>query len=398
MHPALPSTADGFVPRLVLFYAGIFIGIGVQVPFLPVWLGAKDLDAQWIGLVLALSIVVRLVAVPIASRLSDHFDAIKSALVIASVATAASFAALGLLAHPAAIVIGVMLVGAVQAPMLPFADVYALKGLAARGRAYGPVRLWGSVAFIAGTFGAGLLADLIAPGDLIWLMVVPFVWAAIASVSLVSIAPARESRTQPAMATRTFIRMPGVVAVAVASALIQASHAVYYGFSAIDWKAAGFDGGVIGALWGLGVAAEIALFAVSGRLPAAIGPTVLLCLGAAGGALRWFSMALDPPAAWLPVLQCLHGLSYGATHLGAVQYFARAAPERLGATAQGLLSTANGLAFAGAMLLAGVLQATSASLAYAAMALMALIGGAFAVAAHRTRRPPEQTGTVIPTA
>ena len=51
---------------------------------------------------------------------------------------------------------------------MPLAETYALKGLAARGRAYGPVRLWGSVAFILGTFVAGFAADTIAgaPSDL----------------------------------------------------------------------------------------------------------------------------------------------------------------------------------------------------------------------------------------
>ena len=38
---------------------------------------------------------------------------------------------------------------------MPLAETYALKGLPARGRAYGPVRLWGSFAFIAGSFLAG---------------------------------------------------------------------------------------------------------------------------------------------------------------------------------------------------------------------------------------------------
>jgi MFS transporter, PPP family, 3-phenylpropionic acid transporter len=36
----------------------------------------------------------------------------------------------------------------IYAPLLPLTETYALKGLAERGRAYGPVRLWGSVAFI----------------------------------------------------------------------------------------------------------------------------------------------------------------------------------------------------------------------------------------------------------
>ena len=56
-------------------------------------------------------------------------------------------------------------------PMLSLSDAYALSGLGARGRSYGPVRLWGSVAFIAGNVGAGFLLEAIAPGHLIWLIV-----------------------------------------------------------------------------------------------------------------------------------------------------------------------------------------------------------------------------------
>ena len=48
-------------------------------------------------------------------------------------------------------------------------------------------------------------------------------------------------------------------------------------------------------------------------------------LGGAGAVLRWTAMAFDSPVALLPVLQCLHGLSFGATHLGAMHALARLA-------------------------------------------------------------------------
>jgi PPP family 3-phenylpropionic acid transporter len=97
-------------------------------------------------------------------------------------------------------------------------------------------------------------------------------------------------------------------------------------------------------------------------------------------------MACDPPAALLPVLQCLHGLSFGATHLGAVQYLARETPEGLGATAQGYLSIALGLIMAAAMGVSGLLFGRYGSLAYLAMAAAALAGGLFAFAAYRLSR------------
>ena len=104
-------------------------------------------------------------------------------------------------------------------------------------------------------------------------------------------------------------------------------------------------------------------------------------------------MALDPPPALLPVLQCLHALSFGATHLGAVGFIARAAPAEIGATAQGYLAVALGLVMAAAMGISGVLYARWGSLAYGAMALAAAAGGLSALAAKRqwTNRWPAFT-------
>jgi PPP family 3-phenylpropionic acid transporter len=186
------------------------------------------------------------------------------------------------------------------------------------------------------------------------------------------------------------LRNPAFLAIAAAASLIQASHAVFYGFSALDWRAAGLDGAAIGALWALGVVAEIALFAISGRLR--IAATTLLMVGAAGAVVRWSAMALEPAPALLPALQCLHGLSFGATHLGALGFIARAAPAALGATAQGYLAVAQGLVMAVAMGVSGLLYARWGSLAYGAMALVAAAGGLLAFAAKGwTNKGPAST-------
>ena len=171
-----------------------------------------------------------------------------------------------------------------------------------------------------------------------------------------------------------------------AASLIQASHAVYYGFSALQWRGAGLDGTAIAALWGLGVIAEILLFAISGRLPPFFQPTVLIMIGAAGGALRWTAMALDPPASVLAWLQLLHAASFGATHLGALGFVARHAPVGQGATAQGYLAIALGVTMAAATGLSGWLYGSFGSGAYLAMALAAVAGGACGQIAQRTRR------------
>jgi MFS transporter, PPP family, 3-phenylpropionic acid transporter len=375
LHPS-------FAWRLAVFYAALFVALGVQLPFLPLWLAAKGLDAGAIGVALALPMIVRVFAIPLATRGADRHDALRTAIVIAAAMAVLGYGVVGLAQGAVAITLALALASAFYTPIMPLADAYALRGLGGLKRAYGPVRLWGSAAFIVGSFGAGLLLDLIAARDLIWLVVAALTLTAAAAYAL-SPLPAREgslSATRVSSA-RELLRDRALVAAAAAASLIQASHAVYYGFSALDWQAAGLDGGAIGALWALAVVAEIALFAISGRLPLA--PTTLLMLGAAGAVVRWSAMAFDPPPALLVPLQCLHGLSFGATHLGALGFVARSAPAELGATAQGYLAVALGLVMAAAMGLSGVLYARWGSLAYGAMALAAAAGGIFALVAHR---------------
>jgi MFS transporter, PPP family, 3-phenylpropionic acid transporter len=377
LHPS-------FALRLAIFYAALFAALGVQVPFLPLWFAAKGLDASTIGMVLSVPMIVRLLAIPLATRIADRQDALRAVIAIASALAMLGYGALGLAQGALAVTIAFALASVFYTPLMPLADAYALRGLGALGRAYGPVRLWGSAAFIVGSFGAGLVLDVVPVRDLIWLVGAALVITAAAACTLSPLASREVSPAKPSQSARNLLRDPALLAAMAAASLIQASHAVYYGFSTLDWAAAGLNGGAIGALWALGVVAEIVLFAISGRLPVA--PTTLILFGAAGAVVRWGAMAFDPPAALLAPLQCLHGLSFGATHLGALGFIARTAPAGAGATAQGYLAVALGLAMAAAMGASGVLYARWGGFAYAAMALVAAAGGLFALAARRLTR------------
>jgi PPP family 3-phenylpropionic acid transporter len=377
----------GFVPRLAAFYAALFILPGIQMPFFPVWLKAKDVDAKMIGIVLAVPVVARVLAIPVITREADRRD-VRAVLIIASLATVIGYTLVGLSAGVAAILITYTLTSLFSTPLMPLAETYALKGLTARGRIYGTVRLWGSFAFIFGNFAAGFAADAIPARHLIWLMVAASILVAVATWTLAPLATGTVEPSAQGAPRQKSLRDPAFIAVLVAASLIQASHAVFYGFSAVQWHAAGLDGTYIAALWALGVAAEIVLFAVQGRLPPVFTPTVLLLIGASAGILRWLGMALDPPALVLPWLQLLHALSFGATHLGALMYLAHHAPTGQAARAQGYLAIAAGLAMAAAMGISGVLYEDFGSRAYAAMALVAFAGGACGFVAHRMRRDP----------
>ena len=241
--------------------------------------------------------------------------------------------------------------------------------------AYGPVRMWGSISFIVASIGVGYLFDVMAAKDLILLIIGAVFATALVHARRCRRLPPHAEEGEADVSGTHLLRQHGFVAVLLAASLIQGSHSLYYGFSTISWKAAGIDGVTIGFLWSCGVVAEIVLFAMSGRLPPAIGPLTLMGIGATAATIRWTAMAFDPPGWILPALQAMHGISFGATHLGTIGYLANAAPRRLGATAQGYLYVVMSVVLALMLGLSGFLFGAFGEMGYLAMAVVAVAGG-----------------------
>ena len=147
-------------------------------------------------MVIAVPTLMQIVATPLITHQADRHRALKATLVIGSVVGAARHdrgRAGGWAGRDSAAFTVAMVA---LSPMLSLSDAYALSGLGARGRSYGPVRLWGSVAFIAGNVGAGLILEAIAPGHLIWLIVSALV------LSVAAAARWRRSRSVPGRSRR----------------------------------------------------------------------------------------------------------------------------------------------------------------------------------------------------
>src|SRR5262249_11433547 len=206
----------------------LFVALGIQMPFLPVWLAAKGLDANAIGTVLAAPMVVRIFAVPWVTGTADRTGALRGVLIAMAAAATAGYALPGFASGVWPGLAGGAVAWAAMTSMSPLSDAYALKGLIGRGRHYGSVRLWGSAAFIVGSFGAGVLADRLPAADLIWPMVVGFCGVLVLATWLEPLDTGAKPRPAPG-AGQAFLS-PAFLAIAAAASLIQASHALYYGF------------------------------------------------------------------------------------------------------------------------------------------------------------------------
>ena len=167
----------------------------------------------------------------------------------------------------------------------------------------------------------------------IWVIVGVTVLSAFVSLGLRPLDTPPVAAGAPLSRANALLRQPLFLAIIGTAALVQGSHAAYYSFASITWQDAGLDGMTIAALWSLGVIAEIVVFALSPRFSGS--PAVLVMIGAAGAALRWFITAQEPPIAVLAVVQLMHGLSYGMTHIGTVGLLVRSVPHHVLASAQG---------------------------------------------------------------
>jgi len=369
-----------FARRLALFYATIFALFGCQLPFFPVWLRATGIDAAWIGLISAVPAVTRFTVLPVVTSLAERHAAVRGAMVVTAVITTFGFAVIGTQHLPFAVFLAYAVTSVAWTPTLPLTDAYALRGVVRYGLDYGPVRLWGSAAFIIGALGCGWLVDLIAAKHLIWIIASLAALGAVASLGLQPLdglktqAPVRRGST-------ALLRDGGFLAIIAASALIQSSHSTYYVFGSITWQLAGLGGLTIAGLWVIGVVAEIAVFALSPRFT--LQPSTLVIIGGLGAVARWLITAQEPPVAVLALIQLMHGLSFGLTQVGIMGLMVRHVPISAITRAQGYLAACGGIISSSASIVAGMIYARYGQGAYYAMAVMAFSGAVIMWSARR---------------
>ena len=363
--------------RLAAFYGASFLVVGSYAAFLPLWLRSVGLSETQIAVTVAMPVILRPVFTTTITFLADrsgHHVALLKLLV---------WGALGsMLILPFGggfpmIFAAFSLYALFWTTVIPLIDAVALTA-ARRGAAdYGQVRLWGSFGYIAVILTGGVAVDIFGPPAALWLFLGSAVCVVIASRWLPDIAringfgngEIETGRTIRLADVKQLLRLPLLWLFLAATSATQAAHAVYYVFGTIHWTTIGISPTIIGTLWSIGVAAEMALFAYAWRITQHIGPAPLMAIGAAAACIRWTLTSLDPPLGLLFLLQAMHGLTFGATYLGTQHAIARIVPDEMTASAQGIYAMMTGILMAGITALAGPLYSSLGHLAFATMTI-----------------------------
>ena len=370
------------------WYGALFFAFGAHLPYWPMWLAEWGLSAAEIGTYLGLGLILRVVGSTVLPALADRFAARRAVITIAALAAAVMFL-LHLFIDTRPLLLAATLGTAfATSPLIPLGEALGVRSAAMHGFAYAHARAVGSLAFLVMSVGLGALIAQLGSGVVLWAVALNFTaLAALGAMHPGGGAPPGAGLDRSKLReTLGLMTHPVFLTFAVAASIGQASHAVFYVYGTLSWIGQGIDAGVVGLLWATGVVAEILLMLGPGRqLVARIGPAGAVMLAGAAGVFRWALMSFEPPLVLLWPVQCLHAVTFGLGHLGAMAFVSLAIPPRLQASAQGLYGGGvGGLAIALATLAAGAINAAFG--AASAYWLAAAMSGVGLLVAFRLRR------------
>ena len=372
-------------PTFLAVYVLLYAAFGVQSPFLPALLRERGLHAEEIGIVLAASTAIRVLAGPAVGHAADRLR--MHAFTLCACALAAAVASLGYVTIRG--FDGLLIVGLVHAamlaPIVPISD--ALSTTAARRSEagenkrfeYGWLRASGSAAFIAGTVLSGWGADRTGLTSIIWISGSFLVAGGIASLMLPGLGG---SQTEPSRIRTSalhdwalLLHLAVFRRILVIAALIEGSHALNDTFAVIRWHAAGVDLTTISVLWSESVFSEVLVFLWLGpRLLRRMSAGGACALAAVAGVIRWSVLACTTSPILLAVVQPLHGITFALLHLACMRVIVLVVPLRLAATAQSIYGTlCIGLATALLTLASGVLYERLGGSAFFVMAALCVL-------------------------
>lgn len=369
--------------RLCFFMAFLFLGLGVQLPFLPLWLADRGLTTGEIAAVLSGQILIRAFGAPLGTFLADRYKRPVPLIRLLPLLCAASYFLLSFMQGFEAIFLVAVLAAVFLSPVGPIAENFAMVESAKAGLDYGRQRLWASVSFIVGTLVSGFALEIMATSMAVLLIAASYAALGFAGFVLPDVKPQIEigqplSRAGPGDVLRLF-RSRIFVIFLIAVSVAQASHAMLYGFGSLHWEQLGISKGTIGILWGIGVCAEVVFFFFSGRLLPRFAPILLILIGCLVGVFRWTVTAFDPPLWLLVPLQTLHAATFALTHFGTLHFLMQNVPAALRNSAQGLYTACSaGLFLMLATAAVGPIFDSFAGRAYLAMAAMSLIASGLA--------------------
>ena len=361
--------------RLSAYYFAYFAFIGVYSPYFGLYLQSLSFSAWDIGLLMSQVQLTRVFGPYLWGLLADRSGRRLLIIRLSGVAALLAFSAFFFIGRFASVMLAMAVFSVFWAASLPLVEALTFDHLRENSAHYSRVRLWGSVGFIVVVMGAGALLDYQPMVAALWIGAAALV--AIVASSLRLPEAAQHVPVAASAALGEILRQPRVRALLGACFAMAAAHGTFNIFYSIFLAAHGYSKALVGALFSLGVLAEIAVFFFMSRALRrfSLRTILLTCFAVAVVRFALIGWGVDS-LALMVATQLMHGLTFGAFHSAAISAINRwfSGPTR--SRGQALYSS---LSFGAGGLLGGLISGWAwdhlgGELTFALSSLYALVG------------------------
>lgn len=304
--------------RLSAYYLFYFAFVGAFSPYFGLYLSSIGFSAADIAIVMSLMQVMRIVAPGMWGWLADRIGARTPIIRGAGAASLAGFLIFFGTESFAGVFIAMALMSFFWSASLPLVEALTLEHLKSKVARYGAIRVWGSIGFVITVLALGEMLDRTGLRAVLWACSLILGGICLFAFSLPE-APEHADRPRATEGLRDILRRRPVAGLFGAAFFMSCAHGALYVFYSIHLDEHGYSKSLIGALWTLGVLAEIAVFLWMPSLMRRFTLRAMLLAALAAAVLRFAMIGwLVDSLPWLLVAQLLHGLTFGAFHASSV--------------------------------------------------------------------------------
>jgi PPP family 3-phenylpropionic acid transporter len=313
MLSAMPTQFFSYASFLFFYYAHA----GTFATYATLFYADKGMTVAQIGVLMSLIQVLRIFGPNLWGWVADHTERRVIVLRLTGLAALAAFSGFFIGSTFAHFFAAMVLLNLFTSAQGPICEALMLSEMRGDMTHYGRIRLWGSIGFIAAVMLTAYVLDYFGTRALPW--AAGALLACTLGVALRMRDAPRAPHAGPKPVLLAVLRQREVIAFFLSTALMVAAHTSLYTFYSLYLERSGYSKAVIGAMWSLGVAAEVLLFYFQAPLLKRWGARRLLYL-AFGVAVVRFAMIGAAPH-WLPLLvfaQLLHAATFALHHSASV--------------------------------------------------------------------------------
>ncbi len=342
------------MPRVATFWFLYMSGLGLIFPFQALYFRENaGLTGAQLGMVLAMRPLMGMLCQPLWAQLADRSGSRRGVLVAITLGNAIAYAMLPQAGSFPALLLAMAALSLFGTSVMPIGNAVSLAAIGERAaERFGRARACGTFGFLLLVIAfpfvldrwqqhRGLVATPGGPSE----PGLEIMFFGAAALTLTSTLAARRLPQTRAMGVRA--RRGDLRALLSHGPYLRLLLFTFLAFLALQGpilmfpvfvRAHGGDIDTLSQMWIAMLVVEIPLVWASGNILRRFGPRALVATGVAADGLRWLLCSTTGDLRWIFALQLLHGVVVAGLTIGSALYAETVVPERLRATAQGVLA------------------------------------------------------------